>query len=215
MPLKPILLVTGLALLFSCTAKRVDLPDYEGVDIKDVIAARSNIKRVEATFSVEFEKGDSTMTGDAALELSADTLDLRIYSMGFLMAEIKESRGVIKSKPDPGRSKSIILVDGLRNSIFWWLIADYAMENQNETYQLRNPRQRIVVDKKTMLPAVQTMELDDGRELRIFYEEPVKSGEFWYPSRMRIELSKYLVRIKIKTIYFLPRPAQDQQPLPL
>ncbi len=188
----------------SCTAKRVELPDYRGVDVSTVIAERSAIKGVEATFSVEFEKGDSSMTGDAALELTDKTLDLRIYSLGFLVAEVTEADGVIKSNPELSRNRSLILVDGLRNSILWWTIKDYEVEEQNGICQLRNSWQRIVIDKKTMLPKYQTIELDNGRELRIFYEDPMSIGQFWYPSKMRIELSRYVVRLQIKSISFTP-----------
>lgn len=206
---------SALVLLTSCSAKRVELPNYEGSDVKKIIAERSNIKSVAATFHVEFEKDDSIITGDAALELTDETLDLRIYSLGFLVAELTEANGMIKSNPELSRSKRIILVDGLRNGILWWTIKDYNIEEQNGIYQLRNSWQSIAIDKKTMLPTHQTIELDNGRELRIFYEAPVSNGNFWYPSKIRLELSRYTVKLQIKTISFLPRSAQDQRQQPL
>lgn len=205
----------ALVLLASCSAKRVELPNYEGSDIKKTIAERSDIKSVAATFYVEFEKDDSIITGDAALELTDETLDLRIYSLGFLVAELTEANGMIKSEPELSRNKKIILVDGLRNSILWWMIKDYNIEEQNGIYQLRNSWQSIAIDKKTMLPTHQIIELDNGRELRIFYEAPVNNGNFWYPSKIRIELSRYTVKLQIKTISFLPRSARDQRQRPL
>ncbi|KAF0145914.1 MAG: hypothetical protein FD156_592 [Nitrospirae bacterium] len=206
---------SALVLLASCSTKRVELPNYEGSDIKKTIAERSDIKSVAATFYVEFEKDDSIITGDAALELTDETLDLRIYSLGFLVAELTEANGIIKSEPELSRNKKIILVDGLRNSILWWMIKDYTIEEQNGIYQLRNSWQSIAIDKKTMLPTHQTIELDNGRELRIFYEGPVSNENFWYPSKIKIELSRYTVKLQIKTISFLPRSARDQRQLPL
>ena len=200
-----------LLLLSSCTAKRVELPDYEGVDVRTVIAERKSIKGVNATFHIEFEKNDSTMTGDAALTLTEKTLELRIYSMGFLMAEIKETDGIIKSNPPSDRNKNIILAEGLRSSILWWLIKDYDVEEQNNSYHIRNSSRKIVIDKKTMLPVSQTIELDNGKELHISYEEPANSEGFWYPSRMKIELAKYVVKLKIKSISSIPHSAQGQQ----
>jgi hypothetical protein len=183
----------------SCAPKLLELPDYEGVDVKTVIAERKNIKGVNATFHIEFEKNDSTMTGDAALTLTEKTLDLRIYSMGFLMAEIKETDGIIKSIPPADRNKSTILVEGLRSSMLWWLIKDYGIEEQNNNYHIRNSSRKIVIDKKTMLPVSQTIELDNGKELRISYEE--SNSDVLHPSRMKIELSKYVVKLKIKSIF--------------
>ncbi|MCG2708782.1 MAG: hypothetical protein L6246_00440 [Thermodesulfovibrionales bacterium] len=214
MPLKSIMLIVLLFFLFSCTAKRVELPDYEGIDIRKIITERSSIKGVNATFHIEFEKNDSTMSGDAALTLTERTLDLRIYSMGFLMAEIKETDGIIKSSPPSDRNKNTILVEGLRNSILWWLIKNYEVEEQNGNYHIRNSNRRIVIDKKTMLPVSQTIELDNGKELRISYEEPANSSGFWYPSRMKIELSRYVVKLQIKSLDFIPQSAQGQQQQP-
>ena len=199
---------------FSCASKRIELPDYEGADIKKIITERSSIKGVNATFHVEFEKTDSTIAGDAALTLTERTLDLRIYSMGFLMAEIKETDGIIKSAPPSDRNKNIILVEGLRSSMLWWLIKDYEIEEQNGNYHIRNSSRKIVIDKKTMLPVSQTIELDSGKELRISYEEPANSNGFWYPSRMKIELSKYVVKLQIKSISSIPHSAQGQQQQP-
>ena len=200
-----------LLLLPSCASKKIALPDYEGADIKKIITERSSIKGVNATFHVEFEKTDSTIAGDAALTLTERTLDLRIYSMGFLMAEIKETDGIIKSAPPSDRNKNIILVEGLRSSMLWWLIKDYEIEEQNSNYHIRNSSRKIVIDKKTMLPVSQTIELDSGKELRISYGEPANSNGFWYPSRMKIELSKYVVKLQIKSISFIPHSAQGQQ----
>lgn len=206
-----LLVIVSCLFLTSCAAKKIELPDYEGIDIKEIIAGHSSIESVEATFSVEFEKGESVMTGDAALELSDKSFSLRIYSLGFLVAEITEAGGVIKSNPEISSNRKIILIDGLRNSILWWRIQNYEIDDQDKSFQLRNSWQRILVDKKTMLPTYQALELDDAKELKIFYEEPLNSGDFWYPSKMRIEMSRYVVRMQIKTISLYRRPVQDQQ----
>lgn len=190
--------------LFSCTVKRIEMPTYEGVDVREIIAGRSSIKSVEATFSIEFEKDDSTVTGDAVIELTDEVLSLRVYSLGFLAAEVTAENGVIKSNPRLDRNKSAILVDGLTNSFLWWTIKNYEIEEKDDMYQLRSSWRKLLIDKKTMLPRQQTIDLDNGRELNVFYEEPANSGEFWYPSKMRIELTRYAVTLKIKTISFKP-----------
>lgn len=206
-----LLFIVSCLLLTSCTSKRADMPDYKGTDISKVVAVYNNIHGVEATFSVEFEKGDSMMTGDAAIELTDKTLNLRIYSLGFLIAEIKEEGGIIKSNPELNKSKTLILVDGLRNSFFWWKIKDYEVEEQDNIFQLWNSWQSILIDKKTLLPIYQSIELDNNKELRISYEEPANSGGLWYPSKIRVELSRYLVKLRIKSLSFISRPIQGPQ----
>jgi hypothetical protein len=197
--------------LFSCSVKHVEMPSYEGVDIKDIIAERSKIKSVEAVFSVEFEKGNNLTTGEAAVDITEKVLDMRIYSSGFLVGEVKEENGAIKSKPELGASRSAFLVYGLRNSIFWWNIKDFKVIESDSSCQLKNSAQKIFIDKKTMLPTQQTIELNDGKELRIYYEEPENSKDVWYPSSMKIEFLNYVVRLHIKRISFILFPGQDQQ----
>lgn len=206
-----IVLVFIAFFLFSCSVKHVEMPSYEGVDIKDVIAERSKIKSVEAVFSVEFERGNNLTTGEAAVDITEKVLDMRIYSSGFLVGEIKEEEGDIKSKPQLSKDKLLILVQGLRNSIFWWNIKDFKVIESDFSYQLKNLAQKISIDKKTMLPTQQTIELNDGKELRIYYEEPENSNDVWYPSSMKIEFLNYVVRLHIKRISFILSQNQDQQ----
>ena len=54
-----------------------------------------------------------------------------------------------------------------------------------------------------MLPVRQIIALGDGRELDIFYENPEKSGDTWYQSKIRIELSRYTVTLNIKDMLFV------------
>jgi hypothetical protein len=53
-----------------------------------------------------------------------------------------------------------------------------------------------------MFPIRQTVSLEDGREFNFYYENPEKAGDIWYPSKIRIEFSKYSVTLKIKDISF-------------
>src|SRR3990172_12190807 len=82
------LLCTLFCLLLSCTAKRVALPTYEGVDPRDELARRNSVESIRSTFSIEFERDGGVLRGDAALELTQTTLDMRVYSLGFLVAEV-------------------------------------------------------------------------------------------------------------------------------
>lgn len=189
--------------LFSCTTKKVELPEIVNPDINVLLSERQTIKRVEVIFYVEFEKDDSTMTGEAVAEINDMALNLRIYSMGFLVGEVQEKNGVIISKPEMSKNRSLILVNGLRNGIMWWLIKDYRIAEFEKTYGIRNFSQDISIDKNIMLPTRQTIELNEGRELRIFYNEPAKTDGIWYQSKMRIEFLKYVVRLRIRDIVFI------------
>ncbi|MCL4537487.1 MAG: hypothetical protein M1610_07845 [Nitrospirae bacterium] len=219
------LLLTAYCLLLtvSCAPKHVEMPSYEGVGLNEALSELKNIQSIEAVLSVEYEKNDSTMSGDASLNVSEDKLNLRLYYLGFLAGEVAEDNGIVKSKPRLDKNKSTVLVDGLKNSFFWWNIKDYTLQEKEDVYVLKNSYRKIFISKKTLLPVQQTIELNDGEALNIFYDVPAKnntedqekdspelkstdselqtqnSKPVWYQSRLRIEFKNYIVKIKIKS----------------
>jgi len=192
-----------LIFLFSCAPKRVEIPTYEGLDVKEVLSARNTISAIDATFTIIFEKNDSEMRGEGVLNMSRNgDLSLRIYSFGFLALEVTSENGVIKSTPRIDRSKTKILTQGLRDCLFWWDIQDYEVDERDNVYHLKNLSREVWYDKKTVLPIEQRVALENGRELHISYEDMEKMGDVWYPSKITIELSQYAVKLKIKEISF-------------
>jgi hypothetical protein len=210
----------ALFLIVSCAPKHVELPSYEGIPVENALSELKNIKSIEAVLSVEYEKNANAdgyaMSGDASLNVSEDKLNLRLYYLGFLAGEVSEDNGIIKSKPKLDKNKSTILIDGLKNSFFWWNIKDYTMQEKEDIYVLKNSYRKILISKKTLLPVQQTIELNDGEELKIFYDVPAKSNNenteeinqqnqpsnskpVWYNSRLKIEFKNYIVKIKVKS----------------
>ncbi|MCL4457767.1 MAG: hypothetical protein M1147_10755 [Nitrospirae bacterium] len=190
----------ALSFIVSCAPKHVEMPSYERADLNETISELKKIQSIEAVLSVDYEKGDSAMSGDASLVLSENNLDLKLYYLGFLAGEVKEENGVIiKNKPKLDRNKSAILVDGLKNSFFWWNIRDYTLHEKEDSYELKNSYRKLFISKKTLLPVQQIIETNDGEKLNIFYDSPVKIEEEWYNSAMRIEFKNYIVRIKVKS----------------
>ena len=199
-------LLSILFVLFACAPKRVELPSYEGVDLKNVLASKKNISAIETRFSIIFEKDDTEMKGDGALNiLQTGDMKMRLYSFGFLAFELSSQNGIIKSKPVIDRTKGMILTDGLRDCLFWWDITDFDTREKEGNFILSNSTRQVWIDGKTMLPVRQIISLDDGRELNIFYENPEKTGDTWYQSKIRIELAKYAVTLKIKDMLFILR----------
>lgn len=219
--------VSCILTLLSCAPKHVALPSYEGVPIESALSELRRITSIETVLSVEYAKSDGMMTGDASLRLSENDLDLRLYYLGFLAGEIKEHDGIIQSKPTIDGNKKALLVEGLKNGFLWWNIKDYRVEEREDLFVLRNSYREIVINKKTLLPVRQTVELENGDRLTITYDSPVKAegektgdqedektevntssttqsgtftlSELWYPSQITIELRKYLVKVKVKS----------------
>lgn len=191
--------------ILSCATRRVEVPVYEGVDVRDFLALKNNIYTIEAVFSITYEKDDTEIRGEGMVNISRNgNLNLRIYSFGFLALELTSENGIIKSTPMIDRNKGTILTSGLRDCFFWWDIQDFGIEEQNGAYLLKNSLKKIWVDSKTMLPLKQTVSLEDGREVTIFYEGTEKIGDVWYPSKIRIELQRHAVTLRIKDISFAP-----------
>jgi hypothetical protein len=194
------LLCSVLMLLASCSTKRVGIPTYEGVDLRDELSKKESIHSLDSTFSIEFIKEGNIMKGDAVLRLTRDSLDLQVYSLGFLIAEVSANSTSTRSNPSIDRNRLFMLVDGLRNSFFWWSIKNPEIRDDHDSFRVSNSWRRLFVNRKTIMPEKQFIELDDGRELKVIYEEPAPMDGIWFPSKMRIELSNQSISLGIKTL---------------
>ncbi len=194
----------------SCAPKYVEKPSREGVPLPEILSKMNTVQSVEAVLSIAYEKNNASMSGDAFLSLSPDTLELRIYYFGILAGQVTEDHGVIKSKPKLDKYKSIILVDGLRNSFLWWTIRDYTVEEKEDSYVLRNFDRTLTISKKTLLPLEQTIELDNGEEMTIAYDDPACSKPGTenngldpetgcYQSRLLIRYRDHQVKVRVKS----------------
>jgi outer membrane lipoprotein-sorting protein len=195
--------VSIIIFLSSCTVKHAEMPAFEGTDVREALSSRNNISSIETTFSITFEKEDTEIRGNGILNLAKNgDLIMRVYSFGFLAFEMTSENGIIKSAPAIDKNKGIILTYGLRDCLFWWDLKDFEINEKEDHFVLKNHEREVWLDKKTAFPKKQIIFLGDGRELNIYYEDPEQAGEFWYPAKIRIELSRYAVTLKVKDISF-------------
>jgi hypothetical protein len=187
-------------LFLSCVTKKVEIPTYDGVDPRTVLEEREHIKVLESTFSIEFEKEGNIMNGEGALRLTPDSLDLQVYSLGFLVAEVSSNSTETRCDPPLDRNRLSLLVDGLRNSFFWWSVKNPDIRDDQDTYRVSNSWKRVFIDKKTMMPLRQTIELEEGMQLEVLYGDPAFMDGVWFPSKMRIALSHQSVNLTIETL---------------
>jgi hypothetical protein len=207
------LLLTACCLFLAACAPqtRPDGPHFENISLDEALGQYKKISSINAILGIEYEKNDAVMTGDGSISVSPDSLALRIYYLGFLQGEIYQENGVIRSNPKIDRNKSDLLVNGLKSSLFWWNIQDFARTETDDAYELRNTFQKIIVDKITLLPVEQTIALENGETLNITYGRPeqrlTEDGKVidgnsplgWYPSRLKIQLRNFVVRITVKS----------------
>jgi hypothetical protein len=193
-----------LFIIFACAPRRIEIPSYEGVDVREALAAKKPVSDIEAVFSITFEKEDTSVKGDGRANISRNgDLDLRVYSFGFLAFELTARDGIIKSDPPVDRNKAAILTYGLRDCLFWWDIDEYRLEEEKDAFLFSNAVRKIWIDKKTMLPFKQMISLSEDRELVITYENPEEINGTWYPSKIRIQLARYSVILVIKNLLFV------------
>ena len=221
-PLSCILLLGG------CAAKQITLPSYESVPVEEALAELRTISSIEAVVSVQYEKGDTMMSGDAALTITESRLSLKVFYLGFLAAELTEENGVVKSTPRLDKIKSTLLVEGLKNSVLWWNIRDYTIEETGEQYLIMNDHRELIVDRKTLLPSSQVLHLDSGESITISYAVPARAemgnednddrqrppghgdprfrvltSGLWYPSEMTIGFRNQVARVRVTSLTVL------------
>ncbi len=194
-----------LVAVSACAPQRVELP-FEQRSLDAVLADRKGIEKIDAAMSVVFEKTDSEMHGDAVVDIAqGGDMHMKVYTLGILAMDIASRDGRVKSTPKLDRSKTAILTRGLRDSLFWWDLADFTVQEENDQLVLQNATRQVVLDRKTMLPQKQRISFDDGKQVTVFYDMPAQAKGVWYQSRMRIELSRYVVTLTVREITFTGR----------
>jgi len=194
----------SIVLLFvSCAHEKIEAPSFEGRDVREVLSEKNRISEIETKFSIVFEKKDSEIRGDGALDIaSAGDMSLRVYSLGFLAMEVTSKEGTVKSTPHLDRNKTEILTRGLRDCLFWWDLKDFAVQEDDGCYLLKNPEREIWIDKRTLLPKRQRIYFEEGKYLNVYYDDPAVENDVWYQSKIRIELAKYTVTLFVKNMLF-------------
>jgi hypothetical protein len=196
--------LSALLLSYSCAVKKVEMPLFEGVDVREALAEKSRISAIDTTFSIAYENRDTVLKGDGAVFIARNgDMTMRIYALGFLAFELIAENGSVKSSRPIDKNREVILTSGLRDCVFWWDLGDYENEEQENEYILKNPVRTVWIDKKTLFPLRQVIQLEDGREIAVSYETPERAEDIWYPSRIRIELDGNVVTLKIKDISFV------------
>ncbi len=200
--------------LASCAPRALEPPLLEENPLDKVLAERNGISRIDAKFSVIFEKTDSEIRGEGTLNIfNNGDLELKVYSLGFLAMELTSRNGAVKSKPGLDSAKKAILTQGLRDSLFWWDIKDFTVvEDEEGCYLLKNAERQLMIDRKNGLPKKQRIYFANGKILTVYYDNPARENGMLYQSKIRIELSKYSVTLLVKNINFNMREARYQYP---
>ena len=196
--------ISLLLLLASCATRATTPVLFEERGLAEVIAGLSGISQIDTAFSVIFEKADSEIRGDGDLNISSNgDMEMKVYTLGILALELSSRNGTVKSKPGLDSTKKTILTQGLRDSLFWWDIKDFTVQDEDDFYLLRNAEREIMLDKKSGLPTKQQIYFASGKVITVYYDNPAREEGILYQSKMKIELSKYSVTLIVKNIRFI------------
>ncbi|SPQ01329.1 exported hypothetical protein [Candidatus Sulfobium mesophilum] len=199
-------LISVVVFVSACAGSKIEpeeMPSYEGRAFSEIVSEKKGIKDIETKFAILFEKKDSEVRGDAALEISrSGDMSLRVYSLGFLAMELTSRDGQVRATPALDRGKKLILTRGLRDCLFWWDMEEFSLFEEDGHYLLRGPDRELWIDKKTFLPARQNIYFEDGKVLNVYYGSPTKEDDVWYQSKIRIEYLQYSVTFTVKHMSF-------------
>lgn len=192
------LFFVSVFLLASCAPATVKMPSYGGKTFSEVLSGMENVSEVRTRFSIVFLKNGGERKGEAALDISrGGDMSLRVYSLGFLAMELTSEKGHVESSPPLDYRKYLVLTRGLRDCFFWWDMRTRALTERDDHYVLSGNRRTVWVDKRSFLPVSQMILLDDGGEIRVEYSRPVREGDIWFQSRVRIEYGRYSVLLAV------------------
>jgi hypothetical protein len=192
------LFLASSILLASCAPLKVEMPSYEGKTFRQVLSGLQDVSEVRTRFSIAFLKDGREREGDAALDLAKDgDMSLRLYSLGFLAMKLSSKDGHVESSHpiDPG--DYFILTEGLRDCFFWWDVRDYTLSEGDGYYILANRWRTVWVDRKTFLPVMQNIRLDNVRDIYIRYDRPRRDGDVWFQSQIKIEYREYTATLSV------------------
>lgn len=161
----------------------------------------SRIASIQAVLDLQYHKPDYSTSAVASLQLSKDTLELRLYRTGFLVGELRQKDGILFSKPQLDKAKKTLLVDAIKQSFFWWANICSHIIPDNDTYFAPCDDKTLVIDKQTHLPLRQSIELPSGQVLQIDYFDPAyttfDNSTMWYPSRLHIQYGNHTLQIEV------------------
>jgi hypothetical protein len=207
------MLVVGLLALTiivcGCVKPQALMPEHRDYNLNRLLSELSAIKSIEAALEIEYEKGDAIMGGDMFVKIDEGSLVVRLYYMGFLAGEFIEEGGVVKKNSlKVSKARAEMLVEGLRDSIFWWKTNYEETYEEDEAYVLRGIGREIRIDKKGLLPISQRIVLSNGEAIDILYSEPMRvnpelqaqRATDWYQSAMTIQYRHYKLRARIRSV---------------
>ncbi len=188
--LRLFLTINLCAVLFSCKSlvkppEPPKPPDTKRpATVTELMDKLRNINRIEGIGAIKIKTPGKIRSGTASLKLYGEDIDIRFYSMGILVGEIKENQGIIKSDTSLTATETDLLIQAVKKGIRWWNIMSYKIEELDNKYVISNTWQSTILKKETYMPLKQTLSLSTGKKIIFYYKNSIFKNGFWYPKEI-------------------------------
>lgn len=208
-----------LLLLSGCAKKIPPQPLPEEFTFNEYLSELDSIRTVKFLFSIKVNRQGEEISGNASMLINEDDTPggetvLRVYSLGFLISEIRVSDGkIITEGKNLSPEKAYLLTEALRSCFLWWKMEEREVEEKDNLIIVRNSWRKVYIDKD-YIPRKQEIHLPEVASLVINYERPefypspvnspsedrkFKNG-IWFPSLITVMLQGNEISLHIEKI---------------
>ncbi len=187
--------------------QRIEPPPLTDTGLEEYLNKLDSISSIKFLFSIHFKKGDEELKGSASMTIQGEDSELRVYSMGFLISEIRLKNGEITTEGKRiSDDKALLLMKALRSCLLWWDIKEREIELSEDLILVRNSWKKVYLDKNH-LPLLQEIEFPNltsplSEAVRIDYSRPqfYRDAGLWYPSMIYVRLKNNEITLQIERI---------------
>ncbi|MBF0555356.1 MAG: hypothetical protein HQK96_12510, partial [Nitrospirae bacterium] len=199
-PLKQLLIFSIFIFVISCTTKVSLIKEEPLLTLPLLMDRLSHIAEIKGSAAVDIKMSGGSMSGDASIRVTPDGFDVKVYSMGFPVGELRQSGGVFQSSPQLKDEDEVAIVKCVKEGIFWWNSKDINITDAGSSFYLKRPGQIIVLDKDTLKPIEQAIALPRGESLHIAYKEAKKIEGIWFPMKLEASSERYNITIEFDKV---------------
>lgn len=205
-----LLLFCSVVLLFSGCAKK--LPSLSEITtapekpIQEYLTELDSLKEIKFLFTIKINKQGEELSGSASMTFNGEDILLRVYSLGFLISEIKFSQGQILTEGKKiSDEKVYLLIEMLKSTFLWWNMEEREIEEMDDRYIVRNSWKKLYL-YRNYLPEKQEIYLPEISSVVIKYDKPhlysmdAPNKGLWFPSEITTRLQGNEIKINIEKI---------------
>lgn len=166
-----------LLLLSGCAKKIPPRPLPEEMTFNEYLLKLDSLKTLKFLFSIKVNRQGEEISGNASMLINEDDTTggetvLRVYSLGFLISEIRISDGnIITEGKNLSPEKAYLLSEALRSCFLWWKMKEREVEEEDNLIIVRNSWRKVYIDKD-YIPLRQEIHLPKVPPVVINYERP-------------------------------------------